>query len=66
MPVFITVTDAKQHDVKIARRLNLPLVSDSILCVDRAYIDYKWLYTLNKSKLYFVTRAKENKKRDTF
>jgi len=60
MPVFITVTDAKHNDVKIARRLNLPLVSDSILCVDRAYIDYKWLYTLNKSKLYFVTRAKEN------
>jgi hypothetical protein len=60
MPVFITVTDAKHHDVRVAKDLDLPLTPDSILCVDRAYIDYKWLYTLNKSGVYFVTRAKTN------
>jgi hypothetical protein len=60
MPAFVTVTDAKHHDVKIAKKLELPLVPDSILCVDRAYIDYKWLYSLNNSDVYFVTRAKTN------
>ena len=60
MPVFITVTDAKHHDVSVAKDLSLPLTPDSILCVDRAYIDYKWLYSLNKSSVFFVTRAKSN------
>jgi len=60
MPAFVTVTDAKHHDVKIAKKLELPLMPDSILCVDRAYIDYRWLYSLNNSDVYFVTRAKTN------
>lgn len=28
--------------------------------VDRAYIDYKWLYSLTKNKLFFITRVKKN------
>jgi IS4 transposase len=35
-------------------------MADSIVSVDRAYIDYKWLNSLNKSGVYFVTRAKKN------
>ncbi len=60
IPSFIVATDAKQHEVKVAKETTLPLVPDSILSVDRAYIDYKWLYSLTKSKVYFVTRAKKN------
>ena len=60
IPTFMAVTDAKQHDVKVAKKLDLPLIPDSIVSVDRAYIDYKWLYSLNKSGVYFVTRAKSN------
>jgi len=60
IPSFLVVTDAKQHEVKVAKQTSLPLVPDSILSVDRAYIDYKWLYSLTKSKAYFVTRAKKN------
>ena len=62
IPSFLVVTDAKQHEVKVAKETTLPLVPDSILSVDRAYIDYKWLYSLTKSKVYFVTRAKKNMK----
>ena len=60
IPSFLVATDAKQHEVKVAKETTLPLVPDSILSVDRAYIDYKWLYSLTKSKVYFVTRTKKN------
>lgn len=60
IPTFMAVTDAKQHDVKVAKGLDLPLMADSIVSVDRAYIDYKWLNSLNTSGVYFVTRAKKN------
>ena len=60
IPSFLVVTDAQQHEVKAARKQNLPIVPDSILSVDRAFIDFKWLYSLRKSLVYFVTRAKKN------
>lgn len=60
LPSFLVVTDAKQHEVKIAKEEDLPLISDSIISVDRAFIDYKWLYSLDKKKIFFVTRAKAN------
>ncbi len=62
IPTFLVVTDAKQHEIKVARGQNLPLLPDSIISVDRAYIDYKWLYSLKRTKVYFVTRAKRNLK----
>lgn len=60
LPSFLVATDAKQHEIKIAKEEDLPLISDSIISVDRAYIDYRWLYDLDKSKIFFVTRAKTN------
>lgn len=62
LPSFLVVTDAKQHEIKVAKQQDLPLVPDSIISIDKAYIDYKWLYSLNKSKVSFVTRAKTNMK----
>jgi len=46
--------------VKVAKNLFLPLSLDSILVVDKAYIDYQWLYGLTQQKIYFLIRAKEN------
>ena len=60
IPTFMAISDGKQHDVKVAKDLDLPLMADSIVSVDRAYIDYKWLNSLNTSGVYFVTRAKKN------
>ena len=62
IPSFLVITDAAQHDVKVAKELHLPISSDSILIVDKAYIDFNWLYSLNEKKIYFVTRAKDNMK----
>ena len=56
--MFLTVTDGKKHDVTQARSLTLP--KGSIVAVDRGYIDYQWFDQLNRSAIYFVTRAKKN------
>lgn len=37
-----------------------PLTPDSIVSVDRGYLDFKWLYSLTVSRVSFVTRAKKN------
>ena len=60
IPSFLVITDAKQHEMKIARSLSLPLSWDSILIVDKAYIDFKWLWGLHNKGIYFVSRAKSN------
>jgi len=58
IPEFITLTTGKCHDINVARELEL--TPDSIISFDKAYIDYKWLYSFNKKGAYFVTRAKRN------
>jgi len=60
IPAFANVTDAKTSDIAIARTLNLP--PGSIVTADRAYIDYAWLFSLNKKKNFLVTRLKKNAK----
>lgn len=60
IPDFIVVTDAKQSDIKVAKNTQWPLSPDSIICFDKAYIDFKWLQTLNSKGVFFVTRAKNN------
>lgn len=65
LPSFITLTDGKSHDVNVVRDKThgFPKLSpDSIITVDRAYIDFKWLYSLTLQKAFFVTRAKQNLK----
>jgi len=62
VPSFLVVTDAKQNEIKVAKEQDIPLVPDSILSIDKVYIDYNWLYLLNKSGISFVTRAKRNMK----
>jgi hypothetical protein len=37
-----------------------PLLPDSIVSVDKAYIDYTWLNSLDEQGVWFVTRAKTN------
>jgi len=60
LPTFLTVTDGKKHDVRVVKDHSFPLSPDSIVSVDKAYIDYKWLNSLNAQGVWFVTRAKNN------
>ena len=63
IPSFLTVTDGKCHDINIVRdpKYGFPAIEpDSIIAVDRAYIDFRWLSSLDKRGITFVTRAKDN------
>jgi len=60
LPTFLTVTDGKKHDVRVVKDHSFPLSPDSIVSIDKAYIDYKWLNSLDVKGVWFVTRAKSN------
>lgn len=60
IPAFIVVTTGKVHDVKVLDEL--PLEADSIVTMDKAYIDFKRLYGLHQKGVFFVVRAKDNLK----
>lgn len=58
LPVFAQVTNARKHEVKIAQNLQFP--AGSVVVFDMGYIDYTWLFNLDSSKVFFVTRLKDN------
>jgi hypothetical protein len=58
IPSFIEITDGKVHDVNILDEI-IPEPAAYYL-MDRAYLDFKRLYTLHQSQAFFITRAKKN------
>jgi len=58
LPAFATITDGKVHDVKAAPLV--PIEPEGIYVVDRAYVDFDWLWSINQSNAYFVTRLKKS------
>jgi len=56
IPTFIEVTDGKVHDVNILDQI-LP-EADSFYVMDRAYVDFKRLYTFHQCAAFFVVRTK--------
>ena len=58
LPSYACISDGKTHDVTEARKLVFP--SGSVLVIDRAYVDYDWLYDLDSNGAFFVTRLKKN------
>jgi len=63
VPSFITMSDGKTHDVRVAKsdnRLMFELMPDSIVAMDKAYVDFEFLYSLGKRGVFFVTRQKMN------
>jgi hypothetical protein len=58
IPVFVSITTCKVHDVQVLDVLQLP--KGAIVVMDRGYIDYKRLYQWVKRECSFVVRAKDN------
>jgi len=58
IPTFIHITDGKYHDVNALDEIEI--IHDAIYVMDKAYLDFKRLYTLNETGAFFVIRAKEN------
>jgi hypothetical protein len=60
LPAFMVIEEGKKHDVAVARALEFPISSDSIIVMDRGYIDFKWFWSFEQKDVFFVTRAKKN------
>lgn len=58
IPVFVHITPASTHDVKGLDELTYETGGYYIL--DRGYIDFERLWTIDKHDAYFVIRAKNN------
>jgi hypothetical protein len=58
IPTFIKITDAKIYDLCILDEL-IP-EAGCFYIMDRGYLDFARLYTLNAFKAYFVIRARSN------
>ncbi len=58
IPTFVSITDAKTHDVNILDEL-LP-EPGSIYVMDRAYLDFERLYRMHRELAFFILRAKSN------
>lgn len=58
IPSFISITDAKVHDVNILDEL-FP-EPGSIYVMDRAYLDFERLYRFHRELAFFILRAKTN------
>ncbi|MBF0620834.1 MAG: IS4 family transposase [Magnetococcales bacterium] len=58
IPSFIHISDGKLHDVNILDQL-IP-EPGSFYVMDRGYLDFARLFTLNESDSFFVIRAKSN------
>jgi len=58
IPAFLYITDGKVHDVKAAPQV--PIEPAGIYVVDRAYIDFSWLWSIHQTGAFFVTRLKKS------
>ena len=57
IPAFLYITDGKVHDVKAAPQVLIE--PEGIYLIDRAYIDFSWLWTIDQTNAFFVTRLKK-------
>jgi transposase len=60
IPAFIHISDGKFHDVNALDCL--PLEAGAYYVMDRGYLDFRRLFSLNQAASFFVTRAKSNTK----
>lgn len=58
IPAFLFITDGKVADIKAVPQIQIE--PDGIYVVDRAYVDFAWLWSLEQTGAYFVTRLKKS------
>lgn len=58
IPVIISITHGKTHDVSVLD--DLPIEIGAIYIMDRAYTDFARLNRIHESMAFFLTRAKSN------
>lgn len=58
LPCWAMVTEGAVHEVKVAQ--GLAFMPDTIVAVDRGYVDFAMFWRWTCGGVWFVTRAKEN------
>lgn len=58
IPAFVTVSEARVHESRVARALELH--KGSITVFDKGYVSYSWFRLLGAKGVFFVTRLKRN------
>jgi len=58
LPTYAVITEGRVNDVRVAQTLDLP--QDSILVVDRGYLDYALYARWTEQGVWFVTRERSN------
>lgn len=58
LPNYAYISEGRTHDINAARKVVFP--ADSVLVIDRAYVDFEWLFNLDSSGVIFVSRLKSN------
>jgi len=63
IPDVIVMTDAKTHDVKALKSIDLSqFPRGTIFILDRAYVDFALLWKITQTGHHFVTRKKKNQR----
>jgi hypothetical protein len=57
LPSMAVITEAIQHDIRVARTLHFE--PGTVLIMDRGYVNYEWFDRLCRDQVFFVTRLKE-------
>lgn len=52
LPVFVKLTDAKTHEIKVAKEMSFP--KGSVVVVDRGYLDFAWLKILDSKGSFLL------------
>lgn len=60
LPVFVTITDGKTHEARVAP--SVPIPKNSYLAIDRGYHDFRQYNYYINNNIRFVTRMKTNAK----
>ncbi len=56
IPTYILITDGRYHDSNVLDVM--PIQSDAIYVMDKAYVDFAALYNIHNAGAFFITRAK--------
>ena len=56
IPTYILITDGRYHDSNVLDVM--PIQSDAIYVMDKAYVDFAALYNIHNTGAFFITRAK--------
>ncbi len=58
IPEFIFISEGDVHDVNVLDKI--PIKEGSYYVMDKAYVDFERLFSIDNKKAFFVVRAKEN------